>query len=126
MFALLRRNPIIYLAHRMWEFGRDRRRIMIRTVLGSITSTAVFLTTPLVMARFINQAQQAASRESLIECGLLLAASVLIGVIGWAFHGPSRVTETITALFIRRNIQVELLSKSNQATATLAHRPPQR
>jgi len=56
MFTAFKRNPICYLAVRMWEFGRERRRTVVYTMIGSVLAMAVWLTIPLVMARFINEA----------------------------------------------------------------------
>lgn len=111
MFEKVKKNPICYLAMRMWQFGEGRRKIIVLTLVGSACAMAIWLTIPLAMARFINQAQQAASNDSLVECAWLLAVSVLLGVAGWAFHGPSRVTEFITSARVRRNMQVGLLTK---------------
>ncbi len=111
MLERLKRNPICYLAIRMWQFAEGRRKTIVLTLTASACSMAIWLVIPLVMARFINQAQKAASNDSLVECAWLLAISVLLGVVAWAFHGPSRVTELITSVFVRRNIQVELLTK---------------
>jgi ATP-binding cassette subfamily B protein len=111
MFARLKKNPICYLGMRMWQFGKERRKVIVMTMIGSLVAMMTWLTIPLVMARFINQAQQAASDDALIECGMLLAFSALIGVVAWVFHGPSRVAEMITSVSARRNLQLGLLRK---------------
>lgn len=111
MFARLKKNPICYLAMRMWQFGKERRKTIVITMCGSLLAMAAWLSIPLVMARFINQAQQAASNDALFECAFLLALSVAIGVVAWMFHGPSRVTEIVTSVLVRRNLQLGLLRK---------------
>lgn len=111
MFSRVKNNPICYLATRMWQFGEGRRKTIVLTLVSSACAMAIWLMIPLVMARFINQAQQAASNDSLVECAWLLAISVLLGIAAWAFHGPSRVTELITSVAVRRNMQVGLLTK---------------
>lgn len=111
MFNSIKRNPICYLMMRMWEFGKGRQRAIVYTMVSSALAMATWLTVPLVMARFINRAQRAASSDALFECAALLAATVGIGVIAWMFHGPSRCTEAITSLRVRKNIQIGLLSK---------------
>ena len=111
MFNKIKNNPIVYLVTRMWEFGRDRRATIVTTMIGSALAMMTWLTVPLVMAKFINSAQRAASSNELFECAGLLGLSVILGVIAWMFHGPSRVTELLTSVHVRRNMHVALLTK---------------
>lgn len=111
MFEKIKKNPVCYLMARMWEFGKGRQRVIIGSMLTSALAMATWLTIPLVMARFINRAQQAASSEALFECALMLAATVGLGLLAWLFHGPSRCAEMMTAVYVRKNIQVGLLGK---------------
>jgi ATP-binding cassette subfamily B protein len=107
---LILRNPIGYLMTRMWQFAHERRRKVLIAMVSSATAMAVWLTIPLVLARFINRAQTAATNRDLFECGLLLGATVLLSLLAWAFHGPSRVAEAITSYGVRRNLQRGILS----------------
>jgi ATP-binding cassette subfamily B protein len=111
MFTSIQRNPICYLALRMWEFGAGRRKAIVFTMVGSMMGMMMWLMIPLVMARFINRAQDAAGNGALVECAWLLALTVVFGLLGWVFHGPSRVTEMVTSVFVRRNLQLGLLTK---------------
>lgn len=103
-------NPIGYLARRMWEFAQERHREIIITVLCSALGMAIWLTIPLILARFINRAQTAVTDGDIIACALLLGATVLVSILGWCFHGPSRVAEATTAFFVRSNLQRGLLT----------------
>lgn len=114
MFEKLKLNPICYLASKMWLYGEGRRKWIVITMLMSTISLIVSLLIPLVMARFINAAQDAAVQHNLSECGWLLALAVALGVVSWIFHGPSRVIEITTSFIIRKNIQVGLLSKTTR------------
>ncbi|MCX6114862.1 MAG: ABC transporter ATP-binding protein [Proteobacteria bacterium] len=110
----LLKNPLIYLACMMWRSGAGRRPQIVLHLTLSVISMGFWLSTPLIIARFMNAAQAAAYAGQLAECAWLLAAMVTMGVIGWCFHGPSRVIELVSAFCIRRNLQSELLTKVSQ------------
>jgi ABC-type multidrug transport system fused ATPase/permease subunit len=95
----------------MWKYGEGRRTWIVIAMVMSTLSFCVSLTVPLVMAHFINAAQRAATEHNTEQCFWLLALSVGLGVLAWAFHGPSRLIEIATSFAIRKNIQVGLLSK---------------
>lgn len=107
---LIAKNPIAYLASRMWRCAEQRRRTIVITMVSSALAMATWLTIPLVLAQFINRAQSAASDGDLLVCGLLLGATVLLSIVAWAFHFPSRVGEAVTSYFVRRNFQFNVLT----------------
>jgi ATP-binding cassette subfamily B protein len=111
MFEKIKNNPIWYLAGRMWEFGKGRRKAIIISMMMSAVGMAAWMTIPLVMAKFIDAAQNAAEARELERCAAFLALSVVMGVVGWMFHGPSRVTEMLTAYTVRKNLQTDLVRK---------------
>jgi ATP-binding cassette subfamily B protein len=111
MFNKIKNNPIIYLARKMWEFGRNRRIEIVCSMVASALAMMAWLTIPLVMARFINRAQEAVGHDAIWECAWFLALSVLIGIVAWIFHGPARVLELINSVHIRKNLHVSLLTK---------------
>lgn len=117
MFSKLKSNTIYYLTCRMWQYGEGRRGAMVISMLMSAIAMGTWLSIPLVMAHFITAAQDAAEAGGIVRCGLLLTGTVLLGVVGWFFHGPSRVMEMISALRVRRNIQVSLLTKTTKLPA---------
>ncbi len=107
---LILKNPIGYLMTRMLQFARERRRKVLIAMVSSATAMAVWLTVPLILARFINRAQTATTNDDLLECGALLGATVLLSLLAWAFHAPSRVSEAVTSYSVRRNLQRGILS----------------
>lgn len=107
----LRNNPLLYLAHKSWRHAAERRLLVAVHLLLSAISMAFQLVTPLIMAKLMNSAQAAAYAGQMSDCVLLLGAVVLMGILVWIFHGPSRVLESISAFCTRRNLQSELLMK---------------
>jgi ABC-type multidrug transport system fused ATPase/permease subunit len=83
----------------------------------SAAAMGTWLTIPLVMARFINAAQDAVVSSDLWRSGVLLGLSVLLGIVGWFFHGPARVLEMISGFVARRNIQLGLLTQTTKLPA---------
>ena len=114
MFEKLKTNPICYLAGRMWAFGKGRRTAIIASMVMSVGAMAAWLSIPLVLARFFQAAQDAAESGDVSRCAMLLALTVGLGIVGWLFHGPARVTEMISAFTVRRNIQLDLLAKTTR------------
>lgn len=114
MFEKLKTNPICYLAGRMWAFGKGRRTAIIASMVMSVGAMAAWLCIPLVLARFIQAAQDAAESGDVSRCAMLLALTVGLRIVGWLFHGPGRVTEMISAFTVRRNIQLDLLAKTTR------------
>jgi len=106
----IEKNPIAYLASRMWQCACERRRTVVITMISSALAMATWLLMPLVMAKFINRAQSAATDGDLLVCGLLLGATVLVSMLAWTFHYPSRVGEAVTSYFVRRNFQFNVLT----------------
>ncbi len=117
MFSKIRSNTLYYLVARMWQFGEGRRRAILISMFMSAAAMGTWLTIPLVMARFITAAQNAAGSSDLWRCGLLLTLTVLLGIVGWFFHGPARVMETISGFVTRRNIQLGLLTRTTKLPA---------
>ncbi len=117
MFSKIRSNTLYYLVTRMWQFGEGRRPAIVVSMVMSAAAMGTWLTIPLVMARFITAAQDAADSSDLWRSGLLLALTVLLGIVGWFFHGPSRVMEMISGFVARRNIQLGLLTRTTKLPA---------
>ena len=107
---IIEKNPIAYLASRMWQCAAQRRRKVVITMISSALAMATWLCMPLVMAKFINRAQSAVTDGDLMVCAMLLGATVLVSMLAWTFHYPSRVGETVTSYFVRRNFQFNVLT----------------
>lgn len=106
---LFTKNPVVYLVSRMWEFAQERRPTILVATGSSALAMAVWLTTPLVLAQFINRAQSAANEGDVVACTLLLGGTVLLSLLAWAFHAPARISEATTGYFVRSNLQRGLL-----------------
>lgn len=104
-------NPLVYMTRMVWRSAEGRRGLFILHIALSACSMVFWLATPLVVAKLMNAAQAKAYDGQAQECALLILAIILMGILGWAFHGPSRVLEQVTAFCARRNLQSDLLMK---------------
>lgn len=105
------KTPLIYLTRMLWRSSEGRRPLIVLYLTLSAISMAFQLATPLVIAKLMNAAQEAAYEGQTQDCALLLGSVVLLGILVWLFHGPSRVIESVSAFCARRDLQSELLSK---------------
>jgi len=111
MFTRIKNNPLCQVARLMWRYGEGRRAEMVLATVMATIGMALWQLFPLVIGQFINQAQEVIAGGNIRSCAALAATAFLVCILGWAFHGPSRVIEAITAFTVRRNIQVGLLAK---------------
>jgi len=112
MFKRIKNNPICYLVGRLWEFGEGRRVAIIISMVMASGAMAAWLTVPLIMSQFVQAAQAERGSGDLSRCAWLIALTVVMGVVGWLFHGPGRVCEMLSAFTVRKNVQMGLLTKT--------------
>ena len=111
MFKKLANNPLCHLVSVMWRHAEGSRRTIVVYTLMAVCAVLVSLMFPLVMAKVMNAVEKESGGALLSTSGLYLVLSVVVGVSFWAFHGPSRVIETILGYEIRRTMQVSLFRK---------------
>lgn len=111
MTEKLLNNPLVYLACQTWKHAEGRRLHVALHLAFSTIAMAIQLTLPLVIAELMNSAQAAAYAGQLKDCSLLLGGIVIVSILEWSFHGPSRVLENVSAFCLRRNLQSDLLMK---------------
>lgn len=111
MFKKLSNNPICHLVSVMWRHAKGSRGTIVGYTIMAVAAVLVSLVFPLVMAKVMNAVEKESGAALLSTSGQYLVLVVLVGVSFWAFHGPSRVFETILGYEIRRIMQVSLFRK---------------
>jgi len=111
VFKKLSNNPICHLVSVMWRHAEGSRAKIIGYTVMAIAAVLISLVFPLVMAKVMNAVEKESGMALLSTSGQYLVLVVVVGVSFWAFHGPSRVFETILAYEIRRIMQVSLFRK---------------
>lgn len=113
---MLKNNPLIYLAKKVWKYSAGNRKNLILYLLMFVMANAVSLLTPLVFAKIMNMIQEIITKKQLIDSNDLLTLFLLmsllptIQLIFWAFHGPARVMERKNAFIVEANYKKFLLA----------------
>ena len=103
-------NPIFFLFAKMWQYSIGNKRNVVLFVFLSVCGQVVWLLEPMVVAKVLNNIQtQGVSAATLPTLGLYLSLFIVIQIVAWAFHGPSRVLEINNAFFVSANYRKYLL-----------------
>ncbi|MFZ2523253.1 MAG: ABC transporter ATP-binding protein [Minisyncoccia bacterium] len=102
-----KRNPLVYLFRRTWEFSGGNRKNVVLYLLMSVMSELVeTFWSPLVVSRIINLIQsKGITAESFRDLIFYLALFPIGDLIFWSLHGPSRVKEECNAFLARANLR---------------------
>lgn len=106
--------PLVYLFRKMWQYAKNdcesnRRRVVLYSAMSAIANL-VAAANPLVFGLFFNAIQtDGVTRENLPHLFLFLLLLLLLEVLFWSLHGPSRVLEAKNAFFVRANYKNYLL-----------------
>ena len=107
----LYKNAIVHLGATLWRYSEGRRSTVVLYALMSAVAMLLCLTPPLVIGTLLNVVQEGSKDEVIGKSFTLVAIFVALQAIFWAFHGPSRVMETINSFAVRRAFQGALFRK---------------
>lgn len=104
-------NPVAYLFGKMWHYSESsRKNIIFSWLLFTVGNIVYLLCQPLLWAKIINKIQLDGVNEANIwSICQLLALTILIELLFWAFHGPGRIIEQTNAFLARLNYRRFLL-----------------
>lgn len=108
----IRENVIAYLFSQMWKYSRGNRKIVILFwTLSSMAGMTALIIEPFFVSRIMNSIQEHNGVDSSNFYTLLgyLAGTVLVTIVFWLFHGPSRVMEMSNAFGVRRSYRDHFL-----------------
>lgn len=105
------RNALSYLFGKTWRYSEGNRKSVASYWLMFFIGNAVTLFCgPLLWASFINRIQlQGITNENFPVLAGMLAATVLLSVFFWSFHGPARLIELANGFRVRANYRKYLL-----------------
>lgn len=110
--VMMKRNALVNLTIVMWRHAKGCRiRVALYAILAC-SAILVSLSMPLIIARFMNAAQQLEGEALIAEASYLMGIFLLTQVIFWLLHGPSRIIETVVAFHIRQASQTSLFGKA--------------
>ena len=114
---MLKNNPLIYLAKKVWKYSAGNRKNLILYLLMFVMANATGLITPLIFVKIMNVIQEIITKKQIIDSDGLLTLFLLvlllpvIQLIFWIFHGPARVMERKNAFIVRANYKKFLLAR---------------
>lgn len=102
MFAGLKKNPLVYLTGRVWEYSRGNRKSVVAYAAMFLMANAASLALPAIVAFIFNTIQRdGVTVATLPYIWWLLSVLLVREVVAWAFHGPARVMENENAFRVR-------------------------
>jgi ATP-binding cassette, subfamily B, bacterial len=98
-----RRNPLIYLFGKVWEYSADNRRnVRLYWTMFIIANALSLIIHPLVLAKMFTLLQlEGVTRGNFGFLMLLLAVNFSITFVFWGLHGPARCIERANAYRVR-------------------------
>ncbi|MFA5763608.1 MAG: ABC transporter ATP-binding protein [archaeon] len=105
-------NPMLFLYSAFWKFSKsNHKKVIIYTILSIIANT-VLIISPLLISQILNLIQASGVNESNIFTIIsLLGFYLVLDILFWLFHWPSRVIERENAFIVRANYK-EFLMKN--------------
>lgn len=108
---MARSNVLIHLCSVMWKHAAGYRVSVVIYLIMSALAIAVQLMAPMVMAQLMNDLQVLSGPKLADQAWHLLWIYVLIGVLFWFLHGPSRVMETTISYQVKQAFQDSLMRR---------------
>lgn len=104
-------NPLIYLFGKTWYYSKgNRKNLLVAWGMLIVSKSLELFLQPLIWAWIINIIQTQGITYTTIDRLLwLLAATLGLEPIIWAFHGPARLKEQVNAFKVRLNYRKYLL-----------------
>ncbi|MDO8556055.1 MAG: ABC transporter ATP-binding protein [Nanoarchaeota archaeon] len=103
-------NPIVFLFRYMWRFAKGNRNMVVTYLSLTLLSGFVRLVDPLVVVWLLNTIQvEGVSSANVGKLLGIISLFVVITLLTWLFHGPSRVLERKVAFIVRANYRKYLL-----------------
>jgi ABC-type multidrug transport system fused ATPase/permease subunit len=97
------KNPLINLLKYSWHYSFGTKKWFVFFVIFSIIGNIVWLLQPIVIGRIFNTIQFAQGGDQVRFIAYSAGLLIILNVIGWFFHGLSRVVENKNAFLVRKN-----------------------
>lgn len=100
----LKQEPVTFMSMKMWKFANGNRHWVLFFLFLSLIAQLIWLASPLVFGQVLNEIQKnGLTAENINYFFLLLLGLFSLEILGWFFHGPSRVIENTTAFKVDRS-----------------------
>lgn len=103
-------NPVSYLAIKMWTYAEDKRPLIVFHTILTIFANVLIMLEPLVIGHIFNILQTQGINSQTLESSLWpLTLFIIISLIFWVLHGPSRIIERIKSFHTKAQYKMFLL-----------------
>ena len=113
MIEAIKNNPIIYLVLKTWQYSQGNRPRVILYILLASAANCISLGGPLIVATLVNKIQQSGgiiNGKNVFSIYGILGLFLLLTLITWSFHGPSRIMEMTNGFLTRANYKIYLFN----------------
>lgn len=102
MLKLIRNEPVVFMLMKMWRFASGYKYEIVLFWFLSFVANLIWMLPPIVFGLIINEVQ-VNGLTTINYLYLLLGVLFMIDLVGWLFHGPSRVMENLVGYKIDKN-----------------------
>lgn len=103
-------NPIVFLTRKMWQYSEGNRKSVILFMAMSLLANIFALFEPLIIAKVLNIVQtEGVTRDNMYVIIGYFSIFIIIYLVFWALHGPSRVIERNNAFLCKANYKKYLI-----------------
>lgn len=97
------KNPLINLIKYTWHYSFGTKKLCVFFVSFSVIGNIIWLLHPIIIGKIFNAIQFSAQKNQLVFIAYSMGLLILVTILGWFFHGISRVVENKNAFLVRKN-----------------------
>ena len=103
-------EPVVYMSKKTWQYSKGNRPKLIFYICLSVVKNLIYFLQPLVVAYLLNTIQkEGVTSNNLTKLFLITSLFVVITIITWVLHAPSRILERKNAFHVRANYKKYLI-----------------
>lgn len=109
---MLKNNPIINLLKYTWRYSLEGKKLFIFSLILLFIANLIALAEPMIIGQIFDSVQFSASDPKLLHYIFInLILLLVLDVVIWIFHGPSRTMERKNAFLVKKNYTKIMFSK---------------
>jgi ABC-type multidrug transport system fused ATPase/permease subunit len=106
------KNPLINLLKYSWHYSFGTKKWFVVFVILSAVGNIIWMLQPIVIGRIFNSIQFANQKNQILFIAYSVGLLVVLNVLGWVFHGISRVMENRNAFIVRKNYRQTMFEQA--------------
>lgn len=105
------KNPLINLLKYSWHYSFNTKKLFVVVIVFSLIGNGIWMLQPIVIGRIFNSIQFANQKNQILFIAYSVGLLVVLNVLGWVFHGISRVLENRNAFLVRKNYRQTMFER---------------